>query len=67
MEDSASPKAYRGKIGTNHYNVWIGNNSQILGREWNGLIDDVRIYIYSLSEEQIKALYASQSLGLTQN
>jgi hypothetical protein len=24
---------------------------------WNGLIDDVRIYSYALSEEEIKALY----------
>ncbi|MHC4543355.1 MAG: ankyrin repeat domain-containing protein [Planctomycetota bacterium] len=57
VEDSASPAAYRGNIGTNNYNLWIGDNSQQPGREWNGLIDDVRICSYALSQDEINALY----------
>jgi hypothetical protein len=37
--------------------VYIGANSQVVGREWTGLIDDVRIYSYPLSAEEIKMLY----------
>jgi tetratricopeptide (TPR) repeat protein len=39
--------------------VWIGNNARHPNREWNGLIDDVRIYSYPLTEHEIKALYES--------
>jgi len=38
--------------------VLIGENAQLPGREWNGLIDEVRIYSYALSEAEIKAVYA---------
>jgi WD40 repeat protein/tetratricopeptide (TPR) repeat protein len=41
----------------NNSPVYIGENSEVLGREWNGLIDDVRIYSYALSAEEIKGLY----------
>jgi len=37
--------------------VYIGSNSQVVGREWTGLIDDVRIYSYPLSAEEVKMLY----------
>ena len=37
--------------------VCIGENLQTGGREWKGLIDDVRIYNYALSEAEIQALY----------
>jgi hypothetical protein len=46
-----------GNIPTNSEPVYIGENSQITGREWNGLIDDVRIYSYALNKEEIKTLY----------
>ena len=37
--------------------VCIGENLQYGGREWKGLIDDVRIYNYALNEDEISALY----------
>ncbi|MBW8040727.1 MAG: LamG domain-containing protein [Planctomycetes bacterium] len=33
----------------------------------NGLIDDVRIYSYVLSEDEIKALYAGDGPGPTKD
>jgi len=46
-----------GAIATNDQPVFIGENSEMTGRFWNGLIDDVRVYNYALSEGQIKAFY----------
>jgi WD40 repeat protein/tetratricopeptide (TPR) repeat protein len=40
--------------------LWIGDEGPW---GWNGLIDDVRIYSYALSEDEIKALYAGQGPG----
>jgi len=56
-----------GRMNTNLSEVLIGENAQRPGREWNGLIDDVRIYSYSLSEAEIKALYAGRGPGPTEN
>ena len=47
-----------GRITANSFNVWIGSDSQRNERTWNGLIDDVRIYSYALSEDEIRELYA---------
>ncbi len=47
----------RGSINVNTYPVYIGENAEEPGRAWNGLIDDVRIYDYALSEAEIKALH----------
>jgi WD40 repeat protein/serine/threonine protein kinase len=63
VEDSTSPDTYRDNIDTNNYNVWIGNNSQYPEREWNGLIDDLRIYSYALSEAQVKEIYTERGPG----
>lgn len=46
-----------GAIGTNDHPVYIGENAEMTERFWNGLIDDVRVYNYALSEGQITALY----------
>jgi hypothetical protein len=46
-----------GAIGTNNHPVYIGENAEMTERFWNGLIDDVRVYNYALSEGQITALY----------
>ena len=48
-------------IGKNDSEVFIGDNAQQPGRCFDGLIDDVRIYNYALSESQIKALANGQS------
>ena len=43
-------------IETNDYPVFIGENAEQTGRFWNGLIDDVRIFNYALTEDEIAAL-----------
>jgi len=47
-------------IGQNNADVLIGENAEQTGRCFDGLIDDLRIYNYALSENEIKALAASQ-------
>jgi len=45
-----------GNIRVNDEPVYIGENSQTPNRFWNGLIDDVRIYSYALSAEEISEI-----------
>ena len=45
-----------GKIRLDDKPVFIGNNSQHPDRFWNGLIDDVRIFSYGLTGEEVAAL-----------
>jgi hypothetical protein len=56
-----------GEIGTNNWSVLIGANEEMAqpDRSFDGLIDDVRIYDYALSEAEIKALYGGQGPGPT--
>jgi tetratricopeptide (TPR) repeat protein len=56
--DASRPR--NGPIGTNDFPVCIGENIELTGHCWHGLIDDVRIYNYALSEGQVKALAAGQ-------
>lgn len=44
----------------NDFEVLIGENAERQGRCFNGLLDDVRIYNYALSTDQIMALAAGQ-------
>ncbi len=53
--DTSQPAS--GRINTNDEPVFIGENSENTGRYWDGLIDDVRIYNYALSKDEITALY----------
>jgi hypothetical protein len=46
-----------GLIGTNDFPVCIGENIELTGRCFHGLIDDVRIYNYALSEDEVAELY----------
>jgi len=48
-----------GTIRVNDEPVYIGENAQMPNRFWNGLIDDVRIYSYALSTEEISAIAQS--------
>ena len=48
---------WTGAVLTDAYNVFIGENAQATGRQFNGLIDDVRVYNVALSASQISALY----------
>jgi tetratricopeptide (TPR) repeat protein len=49
-----------GPIATNNFPVCIGENIELTGRYFNGLIDDVRIYSYALSENEIAAIAAGK-------
>jgi hypothetical protein len=44
-------------VTTDEFPVLIGENAEETGHYWNGLIDDVHLYSYALSEAEIKALY----------
>jgi len=53
-QDPENPAAYRGKIGTNTNNLFIGRYSGSFSNgAWDGLIDEVRIYDYALSADEI--------------
>jgi hypothetical protein len=45
-----------GSININEQSVYIGENAQKPERFWNGLIDDVRIYDYALSADEIAVI-----------
>ncbi|MHC4622215.1 MAG: LamG domain-containing protein, partial [Planctomycetota bacterium] len=54
--------ACSGNMATNNWDVWIGENSQSKdggsnAREWEGLIDDVRVYNYALSQSEVNDIY----------
>ena len=53
----ANSIAVSGAIKTNDYPLWIGDNSQVPDRYFNGLIDEVTIYNRALSAEEIKSDY----------
>jgi hypothetical protein len=52
--DVSKPRT--GPIATNDFPVCIGENIELTGHCWNGLIDDVRVYNYALSDSEIAAL-----------
>jgi hypothetical protein len=54
-EDVSQPAS--GAIGNNDKPVDIGENAEMTGRFWNGLIDDVRVYNCSLDRAEVEALY----------
>jgi len=47
-----------GRIQLDDKQVRIGGNSQNPSRTWSGLIDDVRIYTYGMTEKEVAALYS---------
>ena len=55
------PEAVRtgyGYLAINSYDVLIGGNAEMPGREWNGLIDDVRLYNQPITDDEI-SLYVN--------
>jgi hypothetical protein len=54
--------AATGSISTNNYNVSVSENLEVIGRCFNGTIDDVRIYNYAFSATQIRTLYNENSV-----
>ena len=51
-------------IGISSHNVFIGANAQVPGREWKGLIEDVRIYNYALSHAEIVSVMGKSDINL---
>jgi hypothetical protein len=49
-------KSWSGGLGRNDFEVLIGENAQMKNRNFDGLIDEVRIYNHALPENQIKVL-----------
>jgi hypothetical protein len=47
-------------IGVNSANVLIGENPEAAGRNWDGMIDDVRLYNRALSQAEIGELMPQQ-------
>ncbi len=48
---------------TDEFPVLIGENAEETGHYWNGLIDDVRLYSYALSQAEIAALSANKGIN----
>jgi len=60
-QDTASPAAYSGGVATNTRNLLIGRYSgSWLRRDWDGLIDEVRIYDYALSQDEVLRLVCTE-------
>ena len=61
----------QGNITTNNGPVIIGDNAEWADQEydwsWNGLIDDVRIYSYALSPEEVEMLHNGEEPPTTKN
>jgi TolA-binding protein len=53
-------------IDISNYDVCIGANAQAPGRDWNGLIDDVRIYDYALSQGEIVSVMGKSEINLAE-
>lgn len=53
--DASAPAS--SSILTNDKPVLIGENSEKSGRFWHGLLDEIHVYSYALSEDEIAALY----------
>ena len=51
--DASQPAS--GRINKNNAPVYIGNNAERNARFWNGMIDDVRVYNYALTKEEVEA------------
>jgi tetratricopeptide (TPR) repeat protein len=57
-------KSGANSVSISKHNVLIGANAQVPGREWNGLIDDVRIYDYALSQAEIASVMGKSEINL---
>jgi TolA-binding protein len=59
-------KAAAKSIDISNYDVCIGVNAQAPGRDWNGLVDDVRIYDYALSQAEIVSVMDKSQINLAE-
>ncbi|MHC4461929.1 MAG: LamG domain-containing protein [Planctomycetota bacterium] len=53
-------KEASGTIKISDQPIYIGENAERPKRFWNGLIDDVRVYSYGLSADEVAAIYTGQ-------
>ncbi|MHC4544739.1 MAG: LamG-like jellyroll fold domain-containing protein [Planctomycetota bacterium] len=51
-------------IDISNHDMCIGANAQVPGREWKGLIEDVRIYNYALSQAEIVSVMGKSEINL---
>ncbi|UCG55742.1 MAG: protein kinase [Phycisphaerales bacterium] len=58
--------AATGTVTARTWPVRIGANPAVTDRDWSGLLDDVRIYSYGLTAEEIKALHAGKEPTLAE-
>jgi predicted outer membrane repeat protein len=56
IEDPAGPVTEANGVTTSDHAVYIGENQERPNRHWDGLIDDVRVYNYALTGEEISQL-----------
>lgn len=61
-----SAKGAGNSVEVSNHEVCIGENAQVPGRQWNGLIDDVRIYSYALPQAQIVNLMGKSEINLSE-
>ena len=59
-------KAAAKSIDISNYDVCIGSNAQAPKRDWNGLVDDVRIYDYALSQGEIISVMGKREINLSE-
>jgi len=52
-----------GAVKINDYNVLIGANAEKPDRNFKGSVDDVRVYSYAMSVEEVNKLFAEQNPG----
>lgn len=64
-KSDATPLTATGSIGTNDYNVMIGENAQMTGRYFNGSVDEVRVEKTGRDSNWVKLCYENQKTNQT--
>jgi len=54
-----------GKISKDDYEVYLGENAQMVGRQFRGLIDDVVVFDHAIKKEEITQLYRLGGISFT--
>jgi hypothetical protein len=67
IEDPASPVPYTAGITVGEHNVRIGENQEKPDRNWDGMIDDVRVYNYALAAREVAHLPCIEPLSADLN
>jgi len=51
-------------IGTNAFPLYLGENSQATGRNWNGDIDEIQVFDRALPDTEVLSMYNNGVVGL---